>query len=142
MKKLSFLTGRWEGSATVMGGPGQKLELVQTEKIELRKDERFLEIEGLGRDEATRKIEFEAFGIVSRDDTKCEYTIRAYNDGRKVDSVFRSDGAGFAWGFDAGPVKILHAMRLSEESEWMENTTAKPIDGREVPSLRMGLKKK
>ncbi len=141
MKKLSFLVGQWEGSATVMRGPGQNLELVQTEKIELRNNDTILVIEGTGRDKTTGKIAFEAFGIVSWDNEKREYTIRAYSEGRKVDSVFESDGAGFAWGFDTGPVKIRHVMRLSGEGEWVENSTVKLIDGREVPTVRMRLKK-
>lgn len=141
MKRLTFLTGRWEGAATVIRGPGQSLELVQTERIELRNNDTILVIEGTGRDKSTGKIVFEAVAIVSWDDEKREYTIRAYSEGRKVDSIFESDGAGFAWGVDTGPVKIRHVMRLSGEGDWIENTTAKLVDGREVPSVRMRLKK-
>lgn len=141
MQKLNFLVGKWEGTATVMRGPGQSLELVQSEKIEFRNGGTVLVIEGSGRDKATGKIVFEALGIVSWDEEKREYTIRVYNDGRKVDSIFESDGAGYAWGIDAGMVKIRHVMQISEEGEWVENSTAKLPDGREVPSVRMRLKK-
>jgi hypothetical protein len=141
MQKLSFLAGKWEGTSTVMRGPGQSLELVQTEEIEFRNNATVLVIKGSGREKATGKIVFEALGVVSWDEEKREFTIRAYSDGRKVDSVFESDGAGFAWGFDTGPVKIRHVMRLSEAGEWVEISTARLPDGREVPSVRMRLKK-
>ena len=38
MKKLSFLAGKWSGKATVRLGPGEPIDLIQTDDIEYRLD--------------------------------------------------------------------------------------------------------
>lgn len=141
MKKLSFLAGKWSGKATVRLGPGEPIEITQTEDIEYRLDGTILVIEGAGRDPKTNQIVFNAFGVVSYDNAKSAYEFRAYSDGRKVDSLFESDGAGFAWGFDSGPAKIRHVMKLTDKGEWSETTTVKFGENPEATSVRMLLQK-
>jgi hypothetical protein len=141
MKKLSFLAGKWSGKATVRLGPGEPIELIQTEDIEYRLDGTILLIEGTGRDPKTGQVLFNAVGVVSYDAAKSVYEIRAYSDGRKVDSLLETDGAGFAWGFDSGPAQIRHVMKLTEKGEWSETTTAQVGDKPAMTSVQMLLQK-
>ena len=141
MKKLAFLEGKWSGKASVRMGPGEPLDLIQTEDIEFRLDGTILLIEGKGRDPKTGEVRFNAVGIVSYDAAKNAYEFRAYSEGRKLDSVFETDGAGFAWGMDQGPLKVRHTMKLTEKGEWSETTTSKYGDNPEMVSVRMLLEK-
>ena len=46
MKKLEFLVGKWSGEARVQRGPGDALELIQTEEAQYKLDGLVLLIEG------------------------------------------------------------------------------------------------
>jgi hypothetical protein len=139
MKKLSFLVGKWGGDASVDSGPERRIQLKQTEVIEYRLDGLILLIEGMGRD-AAGKVVFNAVAVISYNEEKKAYEVRAYNDGRKVDSPLETDGKGFAWGFESGPAKVRHVMKLTESGDWDETTTVKVGEGPETPMVRMQLK--
>lgn len=141
MKKLAFLAGKWKGEATVQQGPGKPIQIVQTEEIEYRLDGTIMLIEGTGRDPESGKVVFNAVAVVSYDETKQAYAIRAYSDGRKVDSDFVVDGQTFAWGFPSGPASIRHFMRVNDKGEWEETTTVKIGDRPEMTAVRMRLQK-
>ncbi len=47
MKKLEFLLGEWSGEATVLRGPGQFIEMAQTESVQFKLDGLLLMIEGV-----------------------------------------------------------------------------------------------
>ena len=49
MKKLSFLTGKWSGEASLLRAPGQYVDLLQTEQAQFKLDGLVLMIEGVGR---------------------------------------------------------------------------------------------
>ncbi len=49
MQKLAFLIGDWSGEASVLRGPGQFVDLAQTEHAEFKLDGLILMIEGVGR---------------------------------------------------------------------------------------------
>ena len=49
MKKLSFLVGQWSGQARMQRGPGEGLELAQTENAQYKLEGLVLLIEGTGR---------------------------------------------------------------------------------------------
>jgi hypothetical protein len=140
MKKISFLTGKWSGDATVQRGPGGPLKIRQSEDIQYRLDGLVMVIEGTGRDADSGKVLFQAFAVVSYDDAKKQYRIRAYNEGRQVETQLEVSGRGFAWGFASGPATIKNTMRLNEKDEWDESTTVKMGDRPEFSSVRMLLK--
>jgi hypothetical protein len=139
MKKLAFLVGKWTGDASVESGPGRKIELKQTEIVEYRLDGLIMVVEGTGRD-GSGKVVFNAVGVISYEENKKVYEVRAYNDGRKVDSPLETDGKGFAWGFESGPAKVRHVMKVTEAGDWDETTTVKVGDSPETPMVRMQLK--
>lgn len=142
MKKLEFLAGKWVGPASAQTGPGKTVQLNQTEQIEYRLDDLLLTIEGTGRDPESGKVLFHAFAVVSYDEAAGEYAIRAYSDGRKIDSRLESDGKGFAWSMSVGNgVNVRHVMRLTDKGNWSETSVVKLPSGQEFTQVRMDLQK-
>lgn len=121
MHKLAFLAGRWSGPLTVFRGPGEPLRLTQHENVEFKLDGLVLLIEGKST-AADGKTPFEALATVAYDDASQSYRIRAYHDGRYVDSPLTVLANGFSWGFAAGPAKIENTMHLTAKGEWQETT--------------------
>jgi len=124
LKKLDFLVGRWSGEARVLRGPGEPLELIQTEEAQYKLDGLILIIEGVGRTKADSKVVLQALGIVSYDDEAGTYRMRAYNDGRylETDLKLSENGKGIGWGFTLGEIKTSSVLRINEKGEWTELT--------------------
>jgi hypothetical protein len=122
MRKLDFLIGNWSGEARILRGPGEPLELVQTEEAQYKLDGLILIIEGTGRAKSDGKVALQAFGIVSYDDAVGAYRMRAYNDGRYLETELKltENGKGIAWGFSLGEVKTSSVLRINEKGEWTE----------------------
>src|SRR5215510_11249893 len=76
MKKLGFLVGKWSGEARISRGPGDPLELVQTEEVHYKLDGLILIIEGVGRNKADGKLALQALGFLSYDDEAGVYRMR------------------------------------------------------------------
>jgi hypothetical protein len=124
MKKLDFLVGKWSGEAHVQRGAGEPDALIQTEEAQYKLDGLILVIEGVGRNKSDGKTTLRAYGIVSYDDAAGTYHMRAFNDGRFLETDVRllEQGKGFAWGFGVGQIKTSSVMRISEAGEWTELT--------------------
>ena len=122
MKKLGFLAGKWVGEARLLRGPGEPLVLVQTEEAQFKLDGLILEIEGIGRTKSDSKPILQALGIISFDDETGAYHMRAFNDGRflETDVKLHEDGKGLTWGFALGPVRTSSVLRINEKGEWTE----------------------
>jgi hypothetical protein len=124
MRKLSFLTGKWSGEAQVLARSGEPLQLVQTEEAEYKLDGLILMIEGIGRTKSNGKLALQALGIVSYDDEAGVYRMRAYNDGRYLETELKlgSNGREIMWGFEFGEIKTNSVLRINEKGEWTELT--------------------
>jgi hypothetical protein len=124
LKKLGFLEGKWSGEARVLRGPGEPLELIQTEEAQYKLDGLILIIEGMGKTKADGKVALQALGIVSYDDETGTYRMRAYNDGRylETDLKLSENGKGVTWGFALGDIKTSSMLRINENGEWTELT--------------------
>lgn len=122
MKKLSFLVGKWSGEARILRGAGVTLELVQTEEAQYKLDGLVLMIEGIGCNKADGKAALQALGIVSYDDETETYRMRAFNDGRYLETELKlaDDGKGMLWGFALGEIKTSSVLRIDEMGEWTE----------------------
>jgi hypothetical protein len=122
MKKLGFLAGHWSGEARILRGPGQFMEMAQTETAELKLGGLVLMIEGVGRAEAEGTPVLQAIGLISFDDESETYWLRAFNDGRWLESevkLMEGDRA-ISWGFTLGEIKTNSTLRLNEQGEWTE----------------------
>jgi len=123
MKKLAFLIGSWEGEARVLRGPGAMVDLVQTEFVEYKLDGLILAVEGIGKTKDGRAA-LQAYGIVSFDDENGTYHMRAFNDGRFLETEVKllEEGSGSTWGFTLGDFKTNSVMRINDKGEWTELT--------------------
>ncbi len=122
MEKLGFLVGEWVGEASVLRGPGQFLDLTQTESAQFRLDGLVLEIEGVGRTKADGTLSLQALGLISFDDETGTYSMRAFNDGRWLETEVKiaDGGNSVSWGFTLGDFKTSTVLRINEDGEWTE----------------------
>ena len=122
MQKLAFLVGHWSGEAHVLRGPGDFVELLQTEHAQYKLGGLLLEIEGLGRKKSDGEPALQALGIISYDDENSTYHMRGFNDGRflETDVKLLEGGAGLTWGFTLGEVRTSSVLRINEKGEWTE----------------------
>jgi len=123
MKKLEFLIGNWSGEARVLRGFGEPWELmIQTEEAHYKLDGLVLLIEGVGRAKSAGKPALQALGMVTYDDQTETYRMRAFNDGRFLETEVKllDTGKGIAWGFALGEIKTSSVLRINEKGEWTE----------------------
>jgi len=122
MAKLGFLVGKWSGDARLLRRPGEPLELIQTEEAHYKLDGLILMIEGIGRNKSAGKVELQALAIISYDDEAGAYHMRAYNNGRYMETELKlaENGKGIAWGFVLGETKTSSVLRINDKGEWTE----------------------
>ncbi len=122
MKEVSFLVGKWAGEARLLRGPAESVELLQTEEAWYRLDGLILVIEGIGRAKSDGQPVLQAFGIISYDDESATYRMRAFNDGRFLETQVKllEEGKGMAWGFVLGDIRTSSVLRINGNGEWTE----------------------
>ena len=140
MKRLGFLVGEWSGEGSVLRGPGQFVELAQTESAQFKLDGLVLVIEGVGRTKAEGKLALQALGLISFDDETGIYKMRAFNDGRWLETEVKlaDGGNSISWGFTLGEFKTKTVMRINENGEWTE--LGELVIGDRPPQRMMDLK--
>ena len=123
MQRLGFLAGKWIGDARVLRGPGEFVELAQTEEAQYKLGGLLLEIEGVGRRKSDGEAVLQALGIVSYDDAAGTYHMCAFNDGRFLETEVKllEEGAGLRWGFALGDMRTNSVLRINEKGEWTEH---------------------
>jgi len=138
MKRLEFLVGEWSGEASVLRGPGLMVELRQTERAEFKLDGLVLVVEGVGRTKSDGKLALQALGLITYDDTAGNYRMRAYNDGRWLETdVKLLDGKSLEWGFSFGEIRTNSVLHINEKGEWTEH--AEITIGTRAPQKLMDL---
>ena len=122
MKRLDFLVGEWSGQASAARGPGVVVDLEQSEVAQFKLDGLVLMIEGVGRTKSEGKLALQALGLISFDDVSDGYRMRAYNDGRwlETDVTLLEDGPGLSWGFSLGEISTKSVLRINDKGEWTE----------------------
>ena len=120
MKKLEFLVGKWAGEARMLRGPGEPVVMIQTEEAQYKLDGLVLQIEGVGKVDGKPAVQ--ALGIVSYDDETGTYRMRAFNDGRFLETEVKllGEGKGMTWGFALGQYRTSSTMRINEKGDWTE----------------------
>src|ERR1700730_2807505 len=139
MKKLEFMVGKWAGEARLLRGPGDPVSLMQTEEAQYKLDGLILLIEGVGSNKVDGKPALQALGIVSYDDESGIYRMRAFNDGRFLETELKvlDSGKGIRRGFALGQIRTSSVIQISEKSDWTEITEI--IIGSEAPKKYMEL---
>ena len=106
----------------MLRGPGAMVELAQTEEAQYKLDGLVLTIEGTGRSKVDGTAVLQAFGIISYDDESSVYRMRAFNDGRWLETEVQlsADGRGMTWGFALGEIRTSSVLRIDAQGEWTE----------------------
>jgi hypothetical protein len=122
MKKLGFLVGKWAGEARLLRGPTESVELLQTEEAQYKLDGLIVVIEGVGRTKSGGQPLLQALGIVSYDDESRTYHLRAFNDGRFLETEMKlmENSKGMTWGFALGEIRTNSVLQINERGEWTE----------------------
>jgi hypothetical protein len=122
MSKLQFLVGSWSGTGRLWRSPAESVELLQTEEAKYKLDGLLLVVEGVGKNKADGSTVLQAFGLISYDDAAGVYRMRAFNDGRWLETEVQLDETGKAlhWGFTLGQIKTHSTLRINEAGEWTE----------------------
>lgn len=122
MKKLSFLVGKWAGEVRIYRKPDEPVVLEQTEDAQFKLDGLVLQIEGIGRTKNGGQPMLQALGMISFDDELAVYRMRAFNDGRFLETevTLLDDGKGLRWGFSLGEIKLTSLLRINEPGAWTE----------------------
>lgn len=118
MARLAFMDGVWRGRASTMLPSGERIELVQTERVGTFLDGALRVIEGRGYDMDGRDA-FQALGIVSFDPEANEYRLRSYARGQVGDFTLTIGTDGFQWEIPAGPMTIRYTATIDGDS-WHE----------------------
>lgn len=143
---LSYLAGKWKGTATVQQPGGKMLTLHQSETITWELDSLLLKIEGVGTDPTTQKKSFHAWAIISYNPMTQQLGLRSYtHEGRQTDAYFNPVNANqFEWGFDlpGNRGKVRYTIVLSEkEKTWTEKGEFSPDGTQWMPFITMNLVK-
>ena len=122
MKKLGFLVGAWSGEASLLRAPGQFADLAQSEEAHFKLDGLVLTIEGVGRAKTDGQPVLQALGLVTFDEVSGTYRMRAFNDGRWLESEVKliEDDRAIGWGFTLGEISTKSVLRINEKGEWTE----------------------
>jgi len=121
MAKLRFLVGSWRGKARLYRGAEGPVDLLQSEVAGYRLDGLILLIEGVGRTAEGGKAVLQALGVVSYDDQIAAYRMRAFNDGRFLETEVKLlEDRGMTWGFTLGDIATRSILKIDENGAWTE----------------------
>ena len=90
--------------------------------LQAKLDGLLLVIEGIGRRPTDGTPVLQALGIISWDDETGVYRMRAFNDGRWLETEVGliSGEKGMTWGFSLGEFRTNSSLRINEQGEWTE----------------------
>ena len=79
-------------------------------------------IEGVGRTKSDGKLALQALGLITFDDAAGTYRMRAYNDGRWLETEVKllEDGKSLSWGFAVGEIRTKSVLCINDKGEWTE----------------------
>ena len=139
MRKLSWLAGRWEGTATVAPQGGRPIPPVrQDEWVEYKVEGTAMLVEGRGSlrgpgGEAGQVI-FRALATITYDPPSQKYVMRAHTEMGHVEPRVEVGDREMTWSFTAGPPggerHIRYHIRLDEQGRWHETGETSTDGGR------------
>jgi hypothetical protein len=76
----------------------------------------------VGKNKSDGRVMLQAFGLISYNDEAGVYRIRAFNDGRWLESdvLLDNSGKGLHWGFTIGEIKTDSTLVINENGDWTE----------------------
>jgi len=113
MTALAKMDGVWRGNAWTILPSGEKHDITQTERIGTFLEGSVRVIEGRGYD-ASGKVSFNAFGIISYNPATKAYSMRSYAMGQAGDFAFQPTADGYSWEIPAGPMTIKYVATIKD----------------------------
>lgn len=125
MQRLSFLHGTWRGEAVTTMGADRQERAAVLETAQPRLDGSVLLVEGLGHlgteGAADYQVVHQALGVISYDERRGGWAMRAYRGGGWVDADVSVADGEVVWAFDQpGVGRIRYTIRLDEQGRWHE----------------------
>src|SRR5258708_29853288 len=111
MVRLAYMDGVWRGPAWTILDSGKKHSITQTERIGPFLSGSVKVIEGRGYD-ADGTVSFNAFGTISYDSVKREYTLHSYAQGYVGDFVLKLSSDVYIWEIPSCPMPIRYTSRI------------------------------
>src|SRR4030095_9739180 len=98
----------------------QWVTVAQTEDAQYKLGGLILVIEGVGRTATESTPVIQALGVSSYDDENATYRMRAFNDGRFLESEVKllDDGRGMKWGLSLREIKSSSTLRITDKGDW------------------------
>ncbi len=116
--------------------PGGPIDFLQTEDAHYELDGLLLVIKGVGTARGDGKPVLQALGITSYDGVTGTYHMRAFNDGRWLETdVKLAADKELTWGFAFGEYRTHSVLRINNKGEWTESHEI--IHGSEPPRKLM-----
>lgn len=118
MAALAFMDGQWRGSAWTLLPSGEKHLITQTERVGPMLDGTLKVVEGRGYD-ASGKVAFNAFAVISYNPTSKALTMRSHAQGMVGEYTLTPTVDGFSWEIPAGPMTIRYTA-VVKDGTWKE----------------------
>ena len=110
---FAFMDGVWRGPASTVLPSGETRSVTQTERVGPFLDGSLKVIEGRGYD-ASGKVSFNAFAVISYNPATRVYTMRSYAQGNVGDFTIQRTADGYSWQIPAGPMTIRYTATIKD----------------------------
>jgi len=118
MARFAWMKGIWRGPAVTQTAQGPR-KVTQTERIGGFLDGTIILMEGKGfRDDGSTG--FHAFGVLSFDPNRGEYTLRSHAQGYGGSFKFTPTDTGYIWETPAGPNAVMRYTATLHDGIWTE----------------------
>lgn len=116
--RLDSLDGEWAGPAWSMTATGERIDMIQTERVGDLAGGSLKVVEGRGytADGATA---FNAFAVITFDPASGTYAFSTFVDGRHYDFPLQATDDGFVWERPAGP-GVVRFTAVIKDGKWHE----------------------
>ena len=117
MQALKWITGKWQGTVSIMVGDGSKQEYKQTVEFTPKlKNSVFQFNEAASRGQDTV---FQNIGMLSYDPLKSKYTILAYTDGGiQIEADVEVQDKKMIWRVPVAGNLLRYTITLNEKGQW------------------------
>lgn len=122
MRRLAWLAGEWQGTGTMMRGPGQQHEGSIVERAAFHAGGHALTFEGLGKAAVAGGdsiVVHDAFGVIWHDGT--DFRLKAFRaSGHTVDPDIEVTENRIVWAFDERVGRIRFTVSHLPDGRWHE----------------------
>lgn len=129
MQALKWLTGKWQGTAKIMGQDGQKQEVKHTLELANKLNSTVLllnESAILGQDTVAQNI-----GLFGYNTLQSKYNLQAYTkDGFYIDAYVEVLDKKLIWRIHLSGTVIRYTIRLNDKGQWYQTGDMSADEGK------------